>query len=482
MVMPKNPRPPKLRLPRAPQPRTEPIATKQRVKLPTPRPPSRGPKLKHVVPRTAPLPPRPVPAQRKPKTQPKFRAPSAPHTTRGRKQGFQWRHAPRVPHSKSSTRASRQHAPHKAKSYEAPSAPGLTLEAAARAGAVYVERFHPQHAAHMRNHPPKPTPKPSPPRPAVPTRPPVVITPTFITVAVGPKVVIVNQSAHVEAAAVAAAAAALSRQVNEHFALPPPIGFGIGCRLRVASVGAPPQPDEWVLLLTDKIDVSGALGYHDVTPHGLPVMRVFPKLDIDEGLPWTPTASHELLETLADPNIAKCAQAPDGRMWAYEVADAVEADSYLIDGVPVSNFVTPLYFEPPAHLTDAQFDYLKLVKQPYEIRPGGYNQFWTGTSWQEVFAEHALPRRFRQARRLLASMTEKPTSLAQLGRGIRRQLRVTPEVGTLLAKLAESSVAKTSDALDHAVREVETAIDDNTAPTITIEPPKDTTTKRKKRR
>jgi hypothetical protein len=37
-----------------------------------------------------------------------------------------------------------------------------------------------------------------------------------------------------------------------------------------------------------------------------------------------------------------------GRFWAYEVCDAVEETSYIVDR-QVSNFVLPPYFEPPGH-------------------------------------------------------------------------------------------------------------------------------------
>ena len=63
---------------------------------------------------------------------------------------------------------------------------------------------------------------------------------------------------------------------------------------------------------------------------------------------WTVTLSHELLEMLADPWINWCAQGDDGKIYALEVCDAVEADrmGYEIDGVLVSDFITPSWFEP----------------------------------------------------------------------------------------------------------------------------------------
>ena len=76
--------------------------------------------------------------------------------------------------------------------------------------------------------------------------------------------------------------------------------------------------------------------------------------------------------------------------------DATEADKYLINGVWVSNFVTPCYFEPPSSLVGVKLDYMGLIKAPYEIRPGGYNQYWLN-GWRMVQNNSVAPRSYRQA-------------------------------------------------------------------------------------
>lgn len=183
-------------------------------------------------------------------------------------------------------------------------------------------------------------------------------------------------------------AKALTIQAKEHFSLPPPMGYGISCTVRAASKKKPPQSDEWVMMLLSKPDIEGALGYHDESDVGLPIMKIFPLLDKQDGVSWSSTASHELLETLADPNIAKCAQGVDGKIWAYEVCDGVEGDSYKIGDVEVSNFVLPPYFETPSNWKKLKLDYLGLCKAPLELRPAGYNQYFDATKgWQAVYAE-----------------------------------------------------------------------------------------------
>lgn len=180
------------------------------------------------------------------------------------------------------------------------------------------------------------------------------------------------------------AALALLAQVNRDVAPAPPFGYGLSCFVHASQA---PQPFEWQIGLFTDPDQPGALGYHDETPSGLPLAKVFPFLDPSQ--PWTVTASHELVETLVDPLICKVAQSPiDGKMWAYEPCDAVEQDTYEINGVTVSNFVLPPYFETPRQWQKLKLDHLGLVKRPLELRPGGYGQFFEpGTGWQQVLAD-----------------------------------------------------------------------------------------------
>src|SRR6266446_7416119 len=63
----------------------------------------------------------------------------------------------------------------------------------------------------------------------------------------------------------------------------------------------------------------------------------------------------------------------DGHIYAMEVADAVETDSlgYDIQGVRVSDFVTPSYFEPWRN--GARYDFMGHLRAPCPaLMPGGY--------------------------------------------------------------------------------------------------------------
>src|SRR6266571_4314023 len=77
----------------------------------------------------------------------------------------------------------------------------------------------------------------------------------------------------------------------------------------------------WWLVILDTSDVADALGYHDFTPAGRPIGKVFAQSDIMDNLEWTVTASHELLEMLADPDIVRTVFVQEtntsGKIYAY---------------------------------------------------------------------------------------------------------------------------------------------------------------------
>src|SRR5436853_495964 len=90
--------------------------------------------------------------------------------------------------------------------------------------------------------------------------------------------------------------------------------------------GAAPRRDRWMCARTEDDDYLG--DQHD--------RRI--------------TLSHEALELLADPEANLLVQGPHPSRprhkvfhW-FEMCDAVQDEHYLIDDVPVSNFVLPLYF------------------------------------------------------------------------------------------------------------------------------------------
>jgi hypothetical protein len=163
-------------------------------------------------------------------------------------------------------------------------------------------------------------------------------------------------------------ASALTRQVSHDFAP------AWGLRAATVDVGGSGQP----IHLFDNPDVAGALGYHDVDPHGAPYAHVFTDPSVEQGgSGWlsgpysiSSVISHELLEMLGDAQANRFAFDGRSRLWAQEACDAVEASSYLIAGVPVSNFVRPAWFAPGA---SSGFDHLGKLAKPFAMEKGGYS-------------------------------------------------------------------------------------------------------------
>jgi hypothetical protein len=134
------------------------------------------------------------------------------------------------------------------------------------------------------------------------------------------------------------------------------------------------------VVLFDTSDQAGDLAYHDVTPKGRPYASVFCKTILDNDGTWTTGAnsvsaatSHEVVELLADPVCNRYALDANGEEFALETADATENDSYDIDGVAVSNFLYPAYFNPFATATRRnKLDHMGVIEAPFTLRPGGY--------------------------------------------------------------------------------------------------------------
>src|SRR5262249_59871120 len=102
--------------------------------------------------------------------------------------------------------------------------------------------------------------------------------------------------------------------------------------------------------------------------------QVFVESTIKAGDKVSTSACHELAEMLVDPGCNLWSDGPRSTMWAYEVCDPVEEDEFLIDGVYMSDFVCPAYFElfrVNARKT-TNYDYMNKLKKPFSLRPGGY--------------------------------------------------------------------------------------------------------------
>ena len=233
------------------------------------------------------------------------------------------------------------------------------------------------------------------------------------------EVAILNTSTVVPEAEISAVVDALQIQVSRDFA---PL-WGIDAKLIYVKPGdLIPQKTSQLVILDDS-DSAEYLGFHDLTPDGYPLGKVFARSTIQDKGQWTVTLSHELLEMLADPSINLVVEADDAKghsvFYAYEVCDAVEGDEfgYPINGIQVSNFVTPAYFE-TFHKGDTQYDFRRLLKQCIPaMLDGGYLSLLNtsnGKGWTQISAQLA------------------PGNRARIGS--RRERRRTPRADWLLSK------------------------------------------------
>jgi hypothetical protein len=212
---------------------------------------------------------------------------------------------------------------------------------------------------------------------------------------------LVNQSTLFADADLPALANALQIQVTRDF-LP---SWGVDARIYYTPSGQHPSADHWVLALLDDADVAGALGYHDVTPTGQPLGKAFVRTTQSDGSSISVTVSHELLEMLGDPSINLTAEVDDGtgspsKFYAYEVADAVEADNlgYQIaiptgwagagTSILVSDFVLPAWFE--SFRTAGPFAFKTPLTAPFQLAAGGYISILDlanlSSGWQQIQA------------------------------------------------------------------------------------------------
>lgn len=214
-----------------------------------------------------------------------------------------------------------------------------------------------------------------------------------------PMIAVTNASTCLTDAQVEAVLPALQKQVTDDFRT----YWDVGCTLSFLSRELSLPRGWWQIALLDNPDQAGVLGYHELSGQGTPLGKVFAKLDISNGTSWTVTLSHELLEMLADPWTNWCAAGSDNKIYALEVADPVEADDlgYEIDGILVSDFVTPSWFEPSGL---DRVDFKQRISNPLELARGGYisildsKRGWTQVAAPGKDSPPVMPgsRRFRR--------------------------------------------------------------------------------------
>jgi len=156
----------------------------------------------------------------------------------------------------------------------------------------------------------------------------------------------------------------------------------------------------WPVIIKDDIGDPSAAGFHE-DEHGQP----FSLVQYSQG--WTLTASHEVLEMLGDPFGRRlvAGQSPktgQGRVrFLVEVCDPCEAEefSYSVNGIQVSDFYTPHYFDPVATAT-VRYSYTGAITAPRTVLKGGYLSWYDSATrawWQRTwFGDSATDRQLSE--------------------------------------------------------------------------------------
>ncbi len=201
-------------------------------------------------------------------------------------------------------------------------------------------------------------------------------------------VALVSETDAVSFSDVSSVSAALQKQVTRDFGPIWEVSATVDAFQNLESVPV----DYWPIIVKDDISQPGAAGYH-TDNNGQP----FSLVQADGS--WALTASHECLEMLADPfgNRTIAGAAPpqaSGKakklarvLYLVEVCDPCEDDSltYQSNGVTVSDFITPHYYEPSVAL-GMRYSFGGHIKAPHRVLNGGYVSFGDPTTnhWYQV--------------------------------------------------------------------------------------------------
>lgn len=197
------------------------------------------------------------------------------------------------------------------------------------------------------------------------------------------QIAIINQTDKINADDFSEAVSAIQKQVSRDFS---PI-WGVNASIAAFSNAKKVPLGYWSIFILDDINQPGAAGFHTDENHQ-------PYAMVQYSDSWTLTLSHETLEMLADPFgsrlvAANSIEPNQGRVqYLLEVCDPSESEDYAysINGVMVSDFYTPHFFDPVVS-SSVRYSFSGKITKPMEVLPGGYlswyypekNEWWQAT-------------------------------------------------------------------------------------------------------
>ena len=194
---------------------------------------------------------------------------------------------------------------------------------------------------------------------------------------------------------------AIEQQLNNHVA--PHYGGGYAMRVGTAT---DIKAGEIVCALVDSLPAApGAVAYHDVNGNDVPTVYLALSLvsSVMNGSSSLSSAlSHEACETAGDPGCNLWAQADNGRLHARELSDACQSNFYDIDGVSVSDFLLPSFWD-----VSGKAPYCYTASQgsgpdmsgPLKVAAGGYEIIMHGGSESQVTGKEVTAKQIHWASR-----------------------------------------------------------------------------------
>jgi len=160
-------------------------------------------------------------------------------------------------------------------------------------------------------------------------------------------------------------ARALQTQVDRDFSMV----WGVGARVGAAPAGTTPAGAWSISVVHGGVAAPGIRAGADGCPHAV----------VRSGPDWTISVSHALLEMISDPDGTRFIEGIDVTpgtpvrrvRYLLEVCDPCQVFHYEVDGVPVSDFVTPDYYRVDAAPGTAM-DFLRRLSRPLQVARGGY--------------------------------------------------------------------------------------------------------------
>jgi len=221
------------------------------------------------------------------------------------------------------------------------------------------------------------------------------------------RIALIDATGHLLFEELARVAAAIDLQVKRDLSRFWPVNATVSALSSAAFL----PPGVWpVYVVSETADDSA--GFHS-TFHGQPIANVL------EGPSWSIAASHEVMEMLVDPSgnrlvAGRAIKASEtGEVYdihgtheyLLEICDPSQDPSlaYDIDGVLVSDFYTPSFFD-PQRACGARYSFSGAITHPRRVANGGYLSWWDATKLQMwrldcvtyqrpkiVFTGHHLP-------------------------------------------------------------------------------------------